>query len=100
MSKVRIKFDTDNEEINKKVYEYSPELTMKELLESFLRETNSKTEAKVEDIQFIYKGKILNSPEFQEKKAKEIFRFQNHKVKVWDSKNIIGGMNNIFYFYL
>ena len=84
MSKVRIKFDTDNEEINKKVYEYNPELTMKELLESFLRETNSRTEAKVEDIQFIYKGKILNSPEFQAKKAKEIFRFQNHKVKVWD----------------
>ena len=91
MSKIRIKFDTDREEINTKLFEYSPDITIKELIESFLKETNSRNETKVEDIQFIYKGKILNSPEFLDKTAKEIFRFQNHKVKVWDSKNIIGG---------
>ena len=92
MSKIRIKFDTDIEEINKQIFEFESYYSIREVLKSFLKKTKSKTDMNFEKIQFIYKGKILNSPQFLEQKASEIFRFQNHKIKVWDSENIIGGL--------
>ena len=92
MSKIRIKFDTDIEEINKQIFEFESYYSIREVLQSFLNKTKSKNDLSLERIQFIYKGKILNSPQFLNQKANEIFRFQNHKIKVWDSENIIGGI--------
>ena len=94
MNQIRIKFDTDKEDINKQIFEFPPSMTVKELLNTFLKDTKSVNELGLEKIQFIYKGKILNSPQFLDKQAKEIFRFQNHKIKVWDANNIIGGTYN------
>lgn len=94
MNQIRIKFDTDKEDINKQIFEFPPSMTIKELLNTFLKDTKSVNELGLEKIQFIYKGKILNSPQFLDKQAKEIFRFQNHKIKVWDANNIIGGTYN------
>ena len=94
MNQIRIKFDTDKEDINKQIFEFPPSMTIKELLNTFLKDTKSVNELGLEKIQFIYKGKILNSPQFLDKQAKEIFRFQNHKIKVWDANNIIGGIYN------
>ena len=91
MSKIRIKFDTDIEEINKQIFEFDPLDKIRDVLNAFLQKTKSINELSLEKIQFIYKGKILNSPQFLEKNAKEVFRFQNHKIKVWDANNIIGG---------
>ena len=91
MSKIRIKFDTDIEEINKQIFEFDPSDKIRDVLNAFLQKTKSINELSLEKIQFIYKGKILNSPQFLEKNAKEVFRFQNHKIKVWDANNIIGG---------
>ncbi len=102
MNKIRIKFDTDIEEINKQMFEFDSSDNIRGILNSFLKKTNSKNELSLEKIQFVYKGKLLNSPQFLEKNAKEIFRFQNHKIKVWDVNNIIGGELDYFkiLFYL
>ena len=91
MSKIRIKFDTDIEDINKQIFEFESYYSIREILQSFLNQTNSKNDINSEKIQFIYKGKILNSSQFLDQKASDMFRFQNHKIKVWDSENIIGG---------
>jgi hypothetical protein len=91
MSQISVKFDTEQEEINKQLFLFASNITIKEMLNNFLQQTNSKIELHSDNIQFIYKGKILNTPAFLDKKVGEIFRLSNHKVKVMDSKNIIGG---------
>ena len=91
MSKISIKFDTNLENINKQLFVFDPSLTVKEMLQIFLKDTQSKSELNLDQIQFVFKGKILNSPQFLDKHLRDIFRFSNHKIKVWDSKNIIGG---------
>jgi hypothetical protein len=91
MSQISVKFDTEQEEINKQLFLFASNITIKEMLNNFLQQTNSKIELHSDNIQFIYKGKILNTPSFLDKKVGEIFRLSNHKVKVMDSKNIIGG---------
>ena len=91
MSKISIKFDTNLEKINKQLFVFEPSLTIREMLNIFLRDTESKSELSLDQIQFVFKGKILNSPQFFDLHLRDIFRFSNHKVKVWDSKNIIGG---------
>ena len=91
MPTVSIKFDTDQESINKQLFTFDSNITIKEMLNDFLKKTNSKIELQSEDIQFIYKGKILNTPNYLNRFVGDIFKLNNHKVKVWDSKNIIGG---------
>ena len=91
MAQISVKFDTDKEEINKQLFLFSPSMTIKEMLEQFLKQTNSFAQINSNDIQFIYKGKILNTDSYLDKYVRDIFKLSNHKVKVWDSKNIIGG---------
>ena len=92
MPKIRIKFDTDIEEINRQIFEFESYYSIRQVLQSFLNKTKSKNNINLDKIQFIYKGKLLNSPQFLDQKASEMFKFQNHKIKVWDSENIIGGI--------
>ena len=91
MAQISIKFDTDKEEINKQLFLFSPSMTIREMLEEFLKQTNSLTKIDSNDIQFFYKGKILNTDSYFDKYVRDIFKLSNHKIKVWDSKNIIGG---------
>ena len=98
MSKtVKLKFNTEINSIREKIFTYDCEMTIENLLNSFLRETNSIHNLNSKSIQFVYKSKIINSDGFLKKKAKEIFRFldQTNLVQVYDSQNIIGGKNKI-----
>ena len=94
MSKtVKLKFNTERNSIREKIFTYDCEMTVENLLNSFLRETNSIHTLDSKVIQFVYKSKIINTDGFLKKKAREIFRFldQTNLVQVYDSQNIIGG---------
>ncbi len=70
---------------------------MEKILWQFLRESNSILDLSTDKIQFIYKSKILNSPLYLKKKAKEIFRLLDHNnlIQVKDPGDIIGGKKNL-----
>ena len=94
MSKtVKLKFNTEKNSIRDRIFTYDCEMTIEDLLKSFLSETNSIHSLDSKAIQFVYKSKIINTEGFLKKKAKEIFRFldQTNLVQVYDSQNIIGG---------
>ena len=92
MSKVRIKFDTEVESINNQLFEFEPHLKIRDMLKIFLSKTQSRNELSLSLIEFVYNGKILNSPLFLDKYIKDIFRFNNNsKVRVIDTQKIIGG---------
>ena len=80
MPKIRIKFDTDIEEINRQIFEFESYYSIRQVLQSFLNKTKSKNNINLDKIQFIYKGKRLNSPQFLDQKASEMFKFQNHNL--------------------
>ena len=92
MSKVRVKFDTEVESINSKLFEFEPSLKIRDMLKIFLSKTQSRNELSLSLIEFVYNGKILNSPLFLDKYLKDIFRFNNNiNVRVMESEKIIGG---------
>ena len=89
MSKVRIKFDTEVESINNQLFEFEPHLKIRDMLKIFLSKTKSRNELSLSLIEFVYKGKVLNSPLFLDKYIKDIFRFNNNsKVRVIDTKKL------------
>ena len=93
---IKLKFNTDKEDIKDKIFLFDKEIDIESLLNAFLSKTNSLLQLDPNQIQFIYKSKIINSDAFKKKKAKEIFKFtnQNHLVQVYDANNIIGGIFN------
>ena len=90
---VKLKFNTEKNSIRDRIFTYDCEMTIKDILSSFLRETNSIHTLDSKNIQFVFKSKIINSETFLQKKAREIFRFldQTNLVQVYDSQNVIGG---------
>ena len=79
--------------IQKKVYFYQESWTIKQMLEDFLNQTNSKKTLKPNEISFIIGSNILNTEKNLEKTLKEVFK--NNKmikpIKIIDSNNVIGG---------
>ena len=81
--------------IQEKLFEYEDICTIKEMLEDFLRKTNSKKTLAPSDICFIYNAKILNNERFLNKRLKEVFKESLNRIIVKDYCDIIGYNNKI-----
>ena len=80
-----------NPEISRECYDYENTCTIKEMLEDFLRKTDSKMTLAPSDICFIYNAKILNNERFLNKRLHEVFKY--HKVNIIrfsETKQIMG----------
>jgi hypothetical protein len=87
-----LKFRTDDEDINKRVFEFDASMTVEQMLKSFLSQTNSKMILDPYEISFLFGGKILNKQENIGKLLSSVFTARNNKpITVSTSKNIIGG---------
>ena len=89
----KIRFNTEDEELNNKIYEYNGKMAIKEMLLKFLSETNSKMTLNPEDIIFLYKAAILNKETNLSKDFSNIFKnSMNGLIRVIDRKDVIRGM--------
>ena len=66
--------DEYNPEIRRYIFEYEDICTIKEMLEDFLRKTNSKKTLAPSDICFVYNSTILNTEKYINKRLKEVFK--------------------------
>ena len=89
---VCLKFKTTDEEINQRIFTFDNSITVKEMLQSFLSQTNSKITLSPSDITFTFGAKILNKGDCVDKPLSKVFTSQkNTPIKVMDINNIIGG---------
>ena len=87
-----IKFKTQDEIINKRIFKYDTSLTIEDMLLDFLRETNSKMVLDPNQISFLFKALLINKKENLQKKVGEVFRStHNIAINVIDTNFIIGG---------
>ncbi len=91
-----IKFKTNDENINKRIFKYDTSLTIEDMLLDFLRETNSKMVLDPNQISFLFKALLINKKENLQKKVGEVFRStHNIAINVIDTNYIIGGKYSI-----
>lgn len=62
-----LKFQTEDEEINKKVFPFDASMSIKDMLYSFLSQTNSKSTLDPNKISFMFCGHMLNSDSYLKK---------------------------------
>ena len=88
-----LKFQTEDEEINKKIFPFDGPLSIKDMLYSFLSQTNSKNTLDPNKISFMFCGHMLNSDSYLKKTVAQVFTKKNNAViKVTDTANVIGGI--------
>ncbi len=91
-----IKFKTNDENINKRIFKYDTSLTIEDMLLDFLRKTNSKMILDPNQISFLFKALLINKKENLQKKVGEVFRStHNIAINVIDTNYIIGGKYSI-----
>ena len=89
---IYIQFKTTDEIINKKTFKFSGTITVREMLNSFLSQTNSKMTLDPQKIVFQYGAFILNNNDNIEKPINTIFKSnKNTKIRVQDMSAVIGG---------
>ena len=87
-----LKFQTADENINSKTFEYNTSCTIENMLKDFLKKTNSKDTLDIKDISFMFNGKILNKGNILKKTVGQVFRTSsNIPIKVTDTNDVIGG---------
>ncbi len=87
-----LKFQTNDEDINKKTFEYDSTISIENMLLDFLSKTNSKITLGSNQIAFLYASRVINQQEDLQKPIGEIFRKKNNiPIKVIDTGNVIGG---------
>ena len=93
MSKKYLKFKTADEDIDNRLFECDSSWTIKQMLEYFLSQTNSKMILDIDKIVFMHSNVIINAPNMLDKKVEKIFNKRNNApIKVQkDLGNIIGG---------
>ena len=93
MTKKYLKFRTTDEDINKRTFECDSSWTIKQMLESFLSQTNSKMILDIDKIAFLYGGNIINAPANLNKTVEKLINKKNNiPITVQkDLANIIGG---------
>ena len=90
--KYKIRYNTEDEELNEKIFEYDGKLTIKEILYNFLSETNSKLTLNLNEIIFLYKASILNKESNLSKTCFNICKkSKNGLIKVIDRNDVIRG---------
>ena len=93
MAQKMLKFQTEDEEINKKVYPFDGSMSIKDMLYSFLSQTNSKSTLDANKISFMFCGHMLNSDSYLKKTVAQVFtKKSNAVIKVTDTANVIGGI--------
>ena len=91
-SKKVIKFQTSDEDINKKFFEFDTTLTIENMLLEFLGKTNSKMTLDPKQITFLFAGRVINQENDLKKTVGEIFKKKNNiPIKVIDTNDVIGG---------
>ena len=70
--------------------------TVREIIEKFLRETNSKMDYSPQSISFRYFAKILNRDTFLDKPLSKVLKAmdlqqKNFKITIFETQDIIGG---------
>ncbi len=90
MTKV-LRFQTADENINLKIFEYNNSCLIEDMLKDFLKKTNSKDTLDVTDISFMFSGKILNKGDNLKKTVGQVFKRSNIPIQVTDTKDVIGG---------
>ena len=85
-----VSFIGEIEDLNKKIFHFNSSQTIESILKTFLKETNSKMSLDLNDIIFIFGGKILNKNNFLHKNISEVFKHQRYnKIKIIDTNEII-----------
>ena len=92
-SKKILKFQTSDEDINKKTFEFMSNITIKDMLLNFLSQTKSKMTLDTKEITFLFAGRVLNQENDLKKTIAEIFKKKNNiPIKVIDTNDVIGGI--------
>ena len=100
MTQKMLKFQTEDEVINGKAFPFEGSLHIKEMLLSFLSQTNSKTTLDSSQISFMFLGHMLNSDKYLVKTVNQVFKnSKNAIIRVTDTGNVIGG-NEIFKIFM
>ena len=87
-----LKFQTSDEDINKRTFEFLSNLTIETMLREFLSKTNSKNTLDTKQITFLYAGRVINQENDLKKTIGEIFKKKNNiPIKVIDTNDVIGG---------
>ena len=87
-----LKFQTSDEDINKRTFEFLSNLTIETMLREFLSKTNSKDTLDTKQITFLYAGRVINQENDLKKTIGEIFKKKNNiPIKVIDTNDVIGG---------
>ena len=87
---IYVSFIGEYEDLNKKIFHFNSSQTIESILKTFLKETNSKMSLDLNDIIFIFGGKILNKNNFLHKNISEVFKHQRYnKIKIIDTNEII-----------
>ena len=94
------KFHSDDGRIDKNL-EFNENSTIRDVLVSFLEQTNSKINYNVEEISFMYNSILINSEKYLDRPIKVVFKRNNNpKIKVIDSNNIIGGKERFLFWII
>lgn len=93
---VHINFIIENKEI-KSDFDFKKSNTAREVIITFLRETNSIMNYKVDAITFMTNAMVLNSDKNLDKPLsklikKSVLKEGNIRIKVFETENIIGGL--------
>ena len=88
-----LKFQTSDEDINKKTFEFDTTMTVENMLLEFIGKTNSKMTSDPKQITFLFAGRVINQENDLKKTVGEIFKKKNNiPIKVIDTNDVIGGI--------
>ena len=89
-----LRFATTDDEVNNKVFPYDGSMTIQDMLNDFLRKTNSKITLDSNAIVFQYHAFLLNKGDNLKKTVAQIFKKdkKNVAIKVNDYQKVIGGL--------
>lgn len=98
MSKKYVKFKREGEDSSAlKVYEFDSSITVREMLNQYLRDTNSISTLDPEKITFMSKSILNNKPEILDKPLSKQFKnIVNVMITIIDNGGVIGGNTILF----
>ena len=100
MSKIYLRFSHDTKnEIQDNKYLFDTSITIREMLNDFLKQTNSIITLDPVKITFMFGPKLLNTDKVLDMKVGKVFNSQNNKlIKIIDNEKIVGGI--VFYNFI
>ena len=84
----------------KKIYDFKTSITVRQIIENYLRDTNSIMDYKIDSITFMSNSQVLNKDDNLDKPLSEVIkksvlRTGTIKIKVFETIDILGGISNI-----